>query len=298
MLIAESDLNDPRVITPRASGGLGIAAQWNDDFHHALFALLTGDRHGYYVDFGALAQLAHALTHAYVYDGIYSRWRGRMHGLPAKHLPAHSFLGYIQNHDQVGNRAHGERLHHIAGIRKAMLAAAIVLTAPFVPLVFQGEEFAACTPFLYFADHEDPGTARAVSEGRRREHGTAENLQLVPDPEPQEAFYKSRLNWEELGDPPHAAFLDWYRRLIALRRDYADLRDCDLAHTRVHFDESAQWLAIERGIVLVLCNYSEQPNEIVVQGGATLLLASSEGVRLGPASVMLPPETAAILRTR
>jgi maltooligosyltrehalose trehalohydrolase len=177
------------------------------------------------------------------------------------------------------------------------MAAAIVLTSPFVPLVFQGEEFAASTPFLYFADHEDPEMARAVSEGRRREHGTAKNWQLLPDPESLETFHKSRLNWEELGDPPHAALLDWYRRLIALRREYADLRDCDLAHTCVHFDESAQWLAIERGIVFTICNFSEQPNRFLLRGGATQLLTSDEGIRLHPTSVTLPPESVAILKT-
>jgi maltooligosyltrehalose trehalohydrolase len=296
VLIAESDLNDPRVVTPRASGGLGIAAQWSDDFHHALFVLLTGDRHGYYSDFGSLAQLAQALSCAYVYDGVYSRWRGRMHGRPAKHLPAHRFLGYIQNHDQVGNRALGERLHQIAGARKAMMAAAIVLTAPFIPLLFQGEEFAAGTPFQYFADHEDPEMARAVSKGRRREHATDTDWQSLPDPESPETFHKSRLMWAELEHPAHAAFLDWYRRLIALRREHADLRESDLARTRVRFDESSQWLAIERGTVHILCNFSGHANEIALQGCASLLLASSEGVRLNSASVNLPPETAAVLR--
>ncbi len=296
VLIAESDLNDPRVVTPRSSGGRGITAQWNDDFHHALFVLLTGDRHSYYSDFGSLAQLAHALTSTYVYDGVYSPWRGKTHGRSAKHLPAHRFVGCIQNHDQVGNRAFGDRLPQIAGASKARMAAAIVLTAPFVPLLFQGEEFAASTPFLFFADHEDPEMARAVSQGRRREHAAEADWQSIPDPESAETFYRSRLKWAELDDPPHAAFLDWYRRLIALRSQHAELRDGDLAHTRVRFDESAQWLAIERGTLRILCNFAAHANEIALQGCLTLLLASNEGVRLGSASVTLPPETAAVLK--
>ncbi len=317
VLIAESDLNDPRVVTPRCSGGLGIAAQWSDDFQHALFALLTGDQHTYYSDFGSLAQLAKALTEAYVYDGVYSRWRRRIHGRPAKHLPAHSFVGCIQNHDQVGNRALGERLHQIAGASKARMAAAIVLTAPFIPLLFQGEEFAASTPFLYFAHHEDPEMARAVSDGRRREHATASATggpsvgpyppsfsasdahgRSIPDPESSQTFYASRLNWAELDDPSHAAILDWYRRLIALRRENPELRDGDLAHTQVCFDESAQWLAIARGTLRVFCNFAMHVNVIASQRCATLLLASNEGVRSDSATVTLPPETVAILKTR
>jgi maltooligosyltrehalose trehalohydrolase len=295
VLIAESDLNDPRVITPRQSGGWGIHAQWNDDFHHALFALLTGDRHGYYGDFGSLAQLAHAITSAYVYDGVYSRCRGRTHGRAANHLPAHSFLGCIQNHDQVGNRAFGDRLHRIAGAAKAKLAAAIVLTAPFIPLLFQGEEFAAGTPFLYFADHEAPELARAVSEGRRREHATDADWHLLPDPESPETFHRSQLNWDELDDPSHAAFLDWYARLIALRRAHAGLRDADLSRTRVRFDESAQWLAIERGAIRVLCNFSTQANRIPLHGCATPLLVSNHAVQFDSASVTLPPESVAVV---
>jgi maltooligosyltrehalose trehalohydrolase len=314
VLIAESDLNDPRLVTPRSSGGWGMHAQWNDDFHHALFAVLTGERHGYYSDFGSLAQLAQALTSAYVYDGVYSRWRGRTHGRPAKHLPAHRFLGYIQSHDQVGNRAFGDRLHHIAGTKKAMMAAAIVFTAPFIPMLFQGEEFAASTPFLYFADHEDREMARAVSEGRRREHAPASatggpsvgpyppsslapdgNWQSIPDPESPETFHKSRLNWAELDDPPHAAFLDWYRRLIALRREHAELRESDLSRTRVRFDESAQWLTIERGAVRILCNFSGHVNQIALPGCATPLLVSA-GVQIDSASVTLPAESIAVVR--
>jgi maltooligosyltrehalose trehalohydrolase len=298
VLIAESDLNDPRVVTPRSSGGLGMAAQWSDDFQHALFTLLTGDRHGYYSDFGSLAQLAKALTEAYVYDGVYSPWRRKIHGRPAKHLRAHCFVGCIQNHDQVGNRALGERLHQIAGARKARMAAAIVLTAPFIPLLFQGEEFSASTPFLYFAHHEDPEMARIVSESRRREHAWDAHGRLIPDPESPQTFYASRLNWAELDDPSHAAILDWYRRLIALRRENAELRDGDLAHTQVCFDESAQWLAIARGTLRILCNFSMHFNGIASRGCATLLLASNEGVRFDSASVTLPPETVAILKTR
>ncbi len=139
VLIAESDLNDPRIVAPREAGGLGMDAQWSDDFHHALFTILSGESEvGYYADFGSMAQLAKALEQTFVYDGIYSRYRQRIHGRSAAGVPQRRFLGYIQNHDQVGNRAVGDRIAEIAGIERAKIAAALVLTAPFVPMLFQG----------------------------------------------------------------------------------------------------------------------------------------------------------------
>ncbi len=156
MLIAESDLNDPRVVTPREAHGYGMDAQWSDDFHHALFTVLHVDEgKGYYHDFGSFANLAKSLTRVFVYDGAYSKYRMRTHGRPVEGLSAHHFVGFIQNHDQVGNRATGDRLEQIIGLDRAKVAAALVMTAPFIPLLFQGEEFAASTPFQYFADHED-----------------------------------------------------------------------------------------------------------------------------------------------
>src|SRR5581483_2227531 len=169
VLIAESDLNDPRLVRAREAGGYGLAAQWSDDFHHAVHALLTGERQGYYEDFGRMADLAAALERAFVYAGRRSAHRGRRHGRTPIGIPAQRFVAFAHNHDQIGNRAQGDRLSHLAGTRRAMIAAALVLTSPFVPLLFQGEEWGASTPFLYFTDHDDPDLARAVSEGRRRE---------------------------------------------------------------------------------------------------------------------------------
>ena len=199
VLIAESDLNDPRVVTPREAGGYGIDAQWSDDFHHALFTLLHVEGGGYYADFGSFEKLVKSLKHVFIYDGAYSTYRRRRHGRPVDGLSARHFICFIQNHDQVGNRATGERLEHIVGMDRAKLAIALVLTAPFIPLLFQGEEYAAATPFLYFADHEDPEMARAVSEGRKKEFaafGFAE--QQIPDPEAPETFQRSKINWAEL----------------------------------------------------------------------------------------------------
>ncbi|HVF20015.1 MAG TPA: malto-oligosyltrehalose trehalohydrolase, partial [Mycobacteriales bacterium] len=169
VLIAESDLNDPRVVTPRERGGFGLAAQWSDDFHHALHATLTGERGGYYTDFDGLGDLATALGSVFVYDGRHSAYRGRRHGRPVGSLPTTAFLGYLQDHDQVGNRATGERSSHLLTVEQLEVGAALVLLSPFVPMLFQGEEWGARTPFLYFTDHDDPELADAVRTGRRAE---------------------------------------------------------------------------------------------------------------------------------
>ncbi len=299
VLIAESDLNDPRVVTPRGlqdrslsydPGGLGIDAQWSDDFHHSLFALLTGERHSYYRDFGSITQLVKALTSVYVYDGIYSQHRGCMHGRPVQNLSAHHFLGYIQNHDQVGNRPFGDRLHVEAGIPKAKLAAALVMMAPFVPMIFQGEEFAASSPFLYFADHEDPDLARAVSQGRRKEHAH-DAWNSIPDPESQESFDASKLNWSELKEPIHTEMMNWYRSLIELRKSQPSLLDGNRNNLDVQFDETQQWLLMKRGTLLLLYNFGENIARISVPAYRNLLLASNLPVPCELDTIFLPAFT-------
>jgi len=297
VLIAESDLNDPRVVTSRAlpddacAGGYGMDAQWSDDFHHSLFAFLTGQRQRYYQDFGELEQVAKALTSAYVYDGIYSEHRDRCHGRSVQSLSAHRFLGYIQNHDQVGNQPHGERLHVSAGIDKAKLAAALVLTAPFIPMIFQGEEFAASSPFLYFVDHEDPELARAVSLGRRREHAHEGDWDSIPDPGMYEAVASSTLNWRERDESPHREMLLWYRDLIRLRRSHARLRDGDFASVRVRFDANANWLVMERSPIHLYFNFGEGSLTLCAPPNARLLLASQSAVGCMPENIQLPPRS-------
>jgi maltooligosyltrehalose trehalohydrolase len=300
VLIAESDLNDPRIVTPRAregcsgygggyGGGYGIGAQWSDDFHHALFALLTGERRSYYSDFGSLAQVAKALKEVFVYDGVYSEYRGCVHGRPVKGLSANRFLGYIQNHDQVGNRAFGSRLHAEAGMHKAKLAAAMVLTAPFVPMIFQGEEFAASSPFLYFADHEDRALARAVSEGRRREHAHEVAWESIPDPEAETTYERSKLHWGEVEEPEHAEMAEWYRRLIDWRMSQPALLDGDLVYMDVLFDEEQGWLCMKRGPVKMLYNFSENPVSMATSAGSRVLLASDPTSLTEELVVSVPP---------
>jgi maltooligosyltrehalose trehalohydrolase len=297
VLVAESDLNDPRLVRSREAGGYGLDAQWSDDFHHALHAVLTGERSGYYADFGRLGDLAAALERAFVYDGRCSAHRGRPHGRPATGLSGHRFLGYLQNHDQIGNRAGGERSAALVAPARLRLAAALVLTAPFVPLLFQGEEWGAGTPFLYFTDHPDPELGRAVREGRRREFAAfGWDPARIPDPQAEETFRRSRLDWSEPAREPHAGLLAWHRRLIRLRRELPSLHDGRLDRTRVRFDEDARWLVVERGAVSVAANLGAA-REVAVRGPRpALLLASDDAVRLDGDRVRLPPDTVAIVR--
>ena len=298
VLVAESDLNDPRLVRSPAVGGYGLDLQWNEDFHHALHAVLTGERSGYYADFGTLADLAAVLRHGFAYGGRYSRYRGRRHGRPATGLSGRQLLGCLQNHDQVGNRACGERIGHLVTPGRLRVGAALVLTSPFVPLVFQGEEWGASASFQYFTDHEDPALAQAVREGRRREFAAfGWDPAAVPDPQDADTFRRSRLDWQEVDREPHAGLLDWYRRLIRLRRTSAALSDGRMTEVRVAFDDEAAWLVVERGPVTVAANLARVPRRIPIAAHRpdALLLASEGGVRLAPGAVELPPDAVAVL---
>ena len=218
-LVAESDLNDPRLVRPVAAGGYGLDAQWSDDFHHALWALVTGEQDGYYTDFGRLSHLVKAMTGTFVFDGVHSRFRGRRHGRPPVDVGPERFLAYGQNHDQIGNRAKGERMSDLVPLARVKLALGTVLTSPFVPMLFQGEEWAASTPFTYFTDHTDAALGEAVSQGRRREFAAfGWDPSEIPDPQDPATFESSRLRWEELDDPSHREVLEWCRLLVGLRR--------------------------------------------------------------------------------
>ncbi len=298
VLIAESDLNDPRIVTTREAGGYGMDAQWSDDFHHALFTVLAPGQGGYYADFGTMEQLKKALEETFVYDGVYSKHRRRMHGKPARHVAQHRFLGFIQNHDQIGNRAVGDRLHEAAGFARAKVAAALVLTSPFVPMIFQGEEWAASSPFQYFADHDDEEVARLVSEGRRREFAAfGWNPSEVPDPEKEETFKRSKLKWEETTEGPHAEMRAWYRALIQLRRSTPELNCGEPGNTRVTCSDEGKWLEVRRGAIRVLCNLSGEKRMFRVPEEAEVLLSSPEGATVREARVLVEPDAVVIVRT-
>ncbi|HUZ93715.1 MAG TPA: malto-oligosyltrehalose trehalohydrolase [Edaphobacter sp.] len=301
VLIAESDLNDPKMVTPREAGGYGMDAQWSDDFHHALFTILNVEVEGkgYYVDFGSFERLAKALTAVFVYDGVYSRYRRHTHGRPVNGLSAHHFIGFIQNHDQVGNRATGDRLEQIVGVARAKVAIGIVLMSPFVPLLFQGEEFAASSPFQYFAEHDEPAMAIAVREGRKREFAAfGWNPDEIPNPDEAETFGRSKLNWDEIHDGKHGEMLEWVRQLIHLRRHTPCLNDGDLNHLKVKFDEDKQWLTMDRGEVRVLCNLGQEAVELDSPHGFSPLLSSRNDIQVVNGKVLLPQDSIVILSAK
>ncbi|HEX5236052.1 MAG TPA: malto-oligosyltrehalose trehalohydrolase [Silvibacterium sp.] len=292
-VIAESDLNDPRIVTERERGGYGLDAQWSDDFHHALVALLTGDRSGYYADFGSMADVAKALCQVFVYDGRYSKYRDRVHGRVVEGLPSWRFLGFAQNHDQVGNRAKGERLSALTTPGRVKIAAALVMMSPFVPMIFQGEEWAASSPFLYFTDHEKE-LGRLVSEGRKKDFAAfGWNPAEIPDPQQEATFARSRLKWDEISQPEHAGVLGWYRELIALRRSCSDLVDGDSA---VEFSEEGRWLMLRRGEFLIAFSVAEAAVKLTVPKNAEIALRSSEEISRAGRELTLIPDSVAVLR--
>ncbi len=223
-LVAESDANDPRLVSSGEHGGIGLDGVWNDDYHHAVHAALTGERDGYYVDFGASEAIAKALNDRFVYDGQYSAYRQRRHGAPAAGLGTERFVVCVQNHDQIGNRARGERLAALVEPARLRLAAALLLLGPFVPLLFMGEEYGETRPFLYFVDHGDEELQRAVREGRRREFAAFGWRGEVPDPTSPDTFAASRLLRPDAGAAPNAGLQALYTELLRLRRDEPALR--------------------------------------------------------------------------
>ncbi|HSL62630.1 MAG TPA: malto-oligosyltrehalose trehalohydrolase [Desulfotignum sp.] len=298
VLIAESDLNDPRVIRSPAVGGYGIHAQWNEDFHHALHAVLTGETQGYYKDFGTLGQLAKVLTRGLAYDGIYSAYRRRCHGRPATGISGTRFVGCLQNHDQVGNRALGERTSRLLSPGLLKIGAALVMTSAFVPMLFQGEEWGAATPFLYFTDHQESGLGEAVKKGRRKEFAAfGWEGQNIPDPQAEDTFVTSRLNWDELQQDAHNQMLAWHQSLIALRRSQGSLTDGIMDRVSVFYDETERWLTMIRGPVLIVCNFAESPRIIscAAAKGKTMVLSSEDGFVVQNTTLMLPAKAVAIL---
>ncbi len=296
-LIAESDLNDPRVIRPREAHGYGMDSQWSDDFHHALFTLLytkEGDR-GYYRDFGTLADLHKALKHAYVFDGQYSTYRKSKHGRMADGLSAHHFVHFDQNHDQVGNRAFGERLEQLCGLDAAKVALGLVLMAPYVPMLFMGEEFAASTPFMYFADHDDEEMRKNVAEGRKQEFKDFAIGDDLPDPEELETFMRSKLNWDELNEGKHAEMLAWTKSLIKLRRCTVALNDGSMQHLLVSTDETRRTLVMVRDEARVVMNLGTEVYPFDLLEGECLKLVSREGVGVKDNKMDLPGMTLAVL---
>ena len=304
-LIAESDLNDVRVIKPAGDEGYGIDAQWSDDFHHSLHAVLTAADRGYFMDFGRVGELARAIEEGFVYCGQPSKFRGKCHGTSSVERPGEQFVVCIQNHDQIANGYWGDRLSRLVEPARQRLAAAILLCgAPNVPMLFMGEEWGERAPFLYFTSHTDPELGRAVRRGRmeeydafvREEGETESTLGGFSDPQSETTFVRSKLDWNCLEKRPHAGLLAFYRDLLSLRRAHAPLSNCDKTRTRVRFDEQCRRLAVERGDktgarALLLCNLSPEAQAVpAAEGTWQLALWSGDPLYGDDTTQPAPPE--------
>lgn len=302
-LIAESDLNDARMVTPREGGGRGLDAQWSDDFHHAVHVALTGETTGYYADFEPLEALAKVMTRGFFHDGTYSSFREADHGRPVDTatMPTWRLVVCNQNHDQIGNRAVGDRLTEHLDEGGLGLAALLTLTGPFTPMLFQGEEWAASTPFQFFTSHPEPELGTATAEGRIAEFAKMGwDPDAVPDPQDPATFERSKLDWSQVEDPAagdgvHARVLDLYRRLVALRRARPELTDPAFGATTCEVDASARLVTLGRGALRVVANLGDRP-AVVTTGPGEVLLATADGVVLDASGTLtLPAHAGAVV---
>jgi maltooligosyltrehalose trehalohydrolase len=293
-VIPESDRNDARMIRSQEAGGLGLDAQWSDDFHHALHTLLTGEKNGYYIDFGKIEHLARALTDGFVYSGEYSAYRRRRHGNDSRDIPAHRFVVCAQNHDQVGNRMLGERLSQLVSFDGLKLAAGVVLLSPFVPLLFMGEEYGGTAPFLYFVHHSDPGLVEAVRKGRREEFSRFQWRGEVPDPQDEETFLRSKLNYELRGSGEHRVLNEFYKELIRLRKELPSLAHLSKADMEVAGFEAERALYVRRWSgsdqAFAVYNFSDAPAtlRLPVPSGKWHKLLDSADARWGGSGGSIP----------
>ena len=295
-LIAESDLNDPMVVTPTADGGWGMDAQWDDDVHHALHCTLAGEQQGYYGDFVRLTVLATVMSAAFWHDGKYSTFRGRRHGVPVDRAttPGWRFIAALQNHDQVGNRAVGERLPELTTPGLLRVGAVLLLTSPFTPMLWMGEEWAARTRWPFFTSHPEPELAKATGEGRLAEfkdHGW--DVTQMIDPQDPAAYRGAILDWSELDEPAHASILELYQELIRLRASIPDLRDADLSRVHVDYDEDARWLVVHRGKHRVIANLA--PRDQTVPTARTTIILATGTASIVAGGVRIAAESAAIV---
>ncbi|RBP67130.1 maltooligosyl trehalose hydrolase [Brevibacterium sanguinis] len=307
-LIAESDLNDPRLITPRDSGGCGLTGQWSDDFHHAVHVAVTGETTGYYADFDSLAALAKVLTRGFFHDNTYSSFRRRHHGreIDTERTPAWRLVVCTQNHDQIGNRAAGDRLSATVDEGGLAIAATLNLLGPFTPMLFMGEEWAASTPWQFFTSHPEPDLGAATAEGRLREFAAMGwDESVVPNPQDETTFTDSTLDWDEATSGDHARMLALYRRLGRLRREIPELRDQRFQAVSVRFDEDERWLVLCRGGVQIAVNFGVGPVEVplpLASGGVLLSTAGAgaeapaDDARESEQPVILPGRTATVFR--
>ena len=299
-LIAESDLNDPVMVTPREADGYGLDAQWSDDFHHAVHVALTGETFGYYADFEPLGALAKVCERGFFHDGTYSSFREADHGveIDTRAMPTWRLVVSSQNHDQIGNRAVGDRITAALDDDQLACAALLTLCGPFTPMLFQGEEWAASTPFQFFTSHPEEELGRLTAEGRIAEfarHGW--DPDVVPDPQDPQTFERSKLDWSELGSARGHRMLEVYRALARLRREHPELTDPAFDRTRCSVDEKARFFTMTRGDLVVLVNFGDQPMATEV-GDVELLFETEAGVDVTGRVVTLPAHAGALVRPR
>ncbi|MFB8787502.1 MAG: malto-oligosyltrehalose trehalohydrolase [Potamolinea sp.] len=261
-LTAENDLSATRVIRPLELGGYGIDAQWNDAFHHCLHTILTGEQAGYYEDYGTFEQLAKAFKEGFVYSGQYSPNRKKFHGSDSSAIPGHQFVVFTQNHDQVGNRMLGERLTHLVSFDALKLAAAVLLLAPNIPLIFMGEEYAEDAPFLYFVSHTDQDLITVVREGRKKDFAAFHLEGEYLDPESTDTFNKSKLQWDKRQEGKHKVMLELYQHLIQLRRTIPALKQLDKQNLDASVIEEDKLMFLRRGTqssqVFCIMNFNDK----------------------------------------
>jgi maltooligosyltrehalose trehalohydrolase len=299
-LIAESDRNDPHTVTPREAGGYGLHAQWCDDIHHCLHSALTGEEQGYYADFASagLTGLAHVFCRAFLHEGTWSSFRQRNHGAPVDthRTPGHRFVAFLQNHDQIGNRATGDRLSETLSPGLLACGAALLLSGPFTPMLFMGEEWGARTPWQFFSHFPDEALREAVRNGRTAEfgeHGWGDVE--VPDPNAESTFTDSKLDWDEPAQEPHATLLRVYRELIALRRAWPELSDPWLDKLDVDFDEDSRTVVLHRGRLRVAVNLGGDAVSIDLHAPVGRILLASEEAEGQDTALALQPEAFAIV---
>ena len=269
-LMAESDLNDVRYIQPAESGGYGLDAQWSDDFHHAIHALLTGEQSGYYLDFGGIEHLGKALEEGFVYSGQYSGYRRRRHGNSSRQIPARQFVVFAQNHDQVGNRIFGDRLNTLVSFEASKLAAGMVILSPYIPLLFMGEEWGETAPFQYFTSHSDAALIEAVRRGRRDEFAAFRWKGEPPDPQDKATFLRCTLDHSLIQSEPHRTLHEFYQELIRLRKSLRAFSRLSKEQMEVRVFEKEKVLQVRRWYegdeALIAANFSDEPRAIVMAG--------------------------------
>lgn len=294
-LIAESDLNDAVMISPRGLGGYGMTAQWDDDYHHAAHVAVTGETFGYYSDFDSLAAFAKVLSGGFFHDGSYSSFRERNHGAPidTTQVPAWRLVTFTQDHDQIGNRAAGDRPSQNLDENSLAIEAVLAVMTPFTPMLFMGQEWGATTPFQFFTSHPEPELGRATAEGRLAEfEKMGWDASTVPDPQARDTFTNSRLDWSELDADRHHRIHGLYRKLIAMRSTIVG-DGAGFAHD-VSVDEAERWLSYSVGNAAVVVNFSEEKRHVPTAGGE-LVFRTVEAVDLGETGVAMPPRSAAII---